>query len=109
MSISLRGTRFHYRFMAAGKDYSGPCPGCEIPADASAKTVEALRQKALKAEAEIRTKVAQELAEQAETERAVRRNQSVRALVENYRYELTGGSPVRIADAYPLAAARPAK
>lgn len=109
MSITLRGTKFHYRFMMAGKDYSGPCPGCEVPAGANAKTVEALRQKALKVEAEIRTKVAQEIADREKTEAEIRRNKSVRALVENYRFELTGGKPILIADAYPLAAAKPSK
>ena len=109
MSVMLRGTRFHYRFRLAGKDYSGPCPECEIPAGASAKVREAVRQKALKVEAAIRTKVTQETAAAKETEAAVRRNKSVRALVENYRFELTGGHPVRIADAFPLAAAKPSK
>lgn len=63
MSVSLRGTRFHYRFQLAGKDYSGPCPGCTVPPDATPKMMEALRQKARKIETEIRTKVAQEISE----------------------------------------------
>lgn len=109
MSVSLRGTRFHYRFQLAGKDYSGPCPGCTVPPDATPKMMEALRQKARKIETEIRTKVAQEISEREKTEAEIRRNKTVRALVENYKYELTGGSPIRLGDAYPLAAAKPAK
>src|SRR5574344_1771775 len=98
MSISLRGSKFHYRFRVAGIEHSGPCPGCEVPKGASSKIVASIEKKAIQAETDARTKVAQDLADREKAEAEVRRNKSVRALVENYKYELTGGAPIRIAD-----------
>ena len=30
MSVTLRGSRFHYRFQFEGKSYSGVCEGCDV-------------------------------------------------------------------------------
>jgi integrase len=41
------------------------------------------------------------------TDREIRQNKTLRALLDNYRYELTGGRPVPIADVAALAATKP--
>jgi integrase len=102
MSTSLRGTKYHYRFMIEGKIYAGICPGCEILPDASLKDQRAVKRKADDYESSIKEKIQQE-------QQDIKHNKTVRALVENYRYELTGGRPIRISEAYELAAAKPSK
>ncbi|MBQ9501775.1 MAG: site-specific integrase [Lentisphaeria bacterium] len=60
-------------------------------------------------ETAVRERVAKEIAARKELENDVRRNKTVTALVENYRYELTGGHPVSLAEAFDLAAAKPSR
>ena len=95
MSVKLRGIRWHYRFMYGGKDYSGPCVGCETKTQAAA--FEAAKRRAVENEAE----------ELKQTEADIRKNRTVTALVENYRFELAGGHPIAIADACRLASEKP--
>ena len=86
MSVSLRGNKFHYRFQLNGKNYSGVCHGCEIPEGAAAKEIAAVKKQALRAEAASRTKVAQNAAELEKAKDDIRKNRTVRALVENTKY-----------------------
>ena len=109
MSVSLRGRRFHYRFQVRGRNYSGVCAGCEIFPEMNQKDVAAVRKKALTFEANKKSSIANETQELEATEREIRKNKTVRALVENYRYELTGGKPVQLAEAFALAEAKPSK
>lgn len=109
MSIVIRGRKFHYRFQFQGKEYSGPCEGCEVPHDAKTREVNAIRKKALEIEAAEKSRLAKEAQERTELERDVRKNKSVQALVENYKYELTGGKPITLQEACHLAAAKPAR
>lgn len=101
MSTYRRGSKFHYRFRIDGRDYSGPCPESDvprIPRGASDREVKAIHRKADAYEAMLR----------AEADR-VRKNKTVVALVENYKYELTGGGPVPLCDVVQLARAKPWK
>lgn len=109
MGVSIRGKKFHYRFQLHGKDYSGVCVGCDIPESASAKEIGAVRRKALAFEKDQKDLAEREVREREQVEREVRKNRTVRALVENYRYELTGGKPVPLTDAYAIAAAKPSR
>ena len=86
MSVLLRGKKFHYRFMVAGKICSGVCEGC-----ATQKQAEAF-------EAKIRRESLN-----------VRRHRTVRALIEDYRCELTGSTPISLREAYDLAESKPAR
>lgn len=95
MSVKLRGKRWHYRFMFAGKDYSGPCLGCET------------RAQAVEYEASKRREAENAVEELKQVEADIRKNRTVAALVENYRLELSGGKPIPIADACRLASAKP--
>lgn len=109
MSVTIRGTKFHYRFRLHGRDYSGPCPGIIIPENAGVREISALRKRAASFEAEIRLQAEKDVADRAHLEEDVRKNRTVRALVENYRYELTGGRPVHLEEAYDLAANKPSR
>lgn len=109
MSVSLRGQKFHYRFRWEGKDYSGPCPIDKIPANADKRTLEAYRRRAVDAEKAIREKLVQEKLVLEEQERQIRQNKSVVALIENYKFELTGGRRITLSEAFPLAAAKPSE
>ena len=109
MGVALRGQKFHYRFRIDGVDYSGPCPMDTVPAMADARTIEAYRRKALEAEKVVKDRILQEQRELQEEERRIRQNKSVVALIENYKFELTGGTRIALKDAFPLAAAKPAK
>ena len=93
--IYLRGSRWHYRVRKCGKDYHGPCIGCETKAQAQA--YEAQKKKELYAVVE----------EMKQTERDVKKIRNVKALVENYRLELSGGSLIALKDAYALVAKKP--
>lgn len=97
MSVSKRGTNWHYRFMVAGTIHSGPCTGCTTFAQAA------------KYEAAKRAEAAADKAQMEETEKDIRRNRTVKALVENYRRELSGGSLIALRGAYALAAAKPSR
>lgn len=92
MSVYRRKTtaglteEYHYRFMKSGKLYYGVCEGCTT--EKAAKEYEAqIRQKA------------DNLAAQ----------KSVKALVENFRDELSGGEKIKLADAFELASKKPRK
>lgn len=109
MCITLRGKKFHYRFQFQGADYSGVCEGCEIPPDASPKDVAALRKKAVQFETNEKSRVAREVKEKADIEKEIRKNKSVVALIENYKFELSGGRPITFSEAFALAAAKPSR
>lgn len=109
MPLKLRGTKYHYRFQIDGHKYSGICPGCEVVPGMSVRAIREVERRAAQYEAEAKERAQQELQAVAQADAEVRRNRTVRALVENYRYELTGGKPIRINEAYDLAAAKPAK
>ena len=108
MSVTLRGKKFHFRFQISGTDYHGVCDGCTVSENASPKEIAVARAKALRYEEGERARVRAELAEQKSIEADIRKNRTVRALVENYRYELTGGAPLPLADAIAVAEAKPA-
>ena len=109
MSIYLRGKKFHYRFQLQGADYSGVCLGCEVSPGLNQREINAIRKKAVQFEADEKARIAKEAKDRADTEKEIRKNKSVLALVENYRYELTGGRPIRLSEAFPLAEAKPSK
>ena len=109
MGVSIRGKKFHYRFRLHGKDYSGVCAGCDIPENASEKEIGAMRKKALAFEKDQKERAVRDAREREQVEHDIRKNRTVRALVENYRYELTGGKPVPLAEAYAMAAAKPSR
>lgn len=109
MSIYLRGKKFHYRFQLQGADYSGVCVGCEVFPDMNQRELAAARKKAMQFEADEKFRIAKESKDRIDTEREIRKNKSVRALVENYKYELTGGRPIPLTEAFPLAEAKPSK
>lgn len=97
MSVFKRGTNWHYRFMVAGTIHSGPCTGCTNFTQAA------------KFETAKRAEAAADKAQMEETEKDIRRNRTVKALVENYRRELSGGSLIALRGAYALAAAKPSR
>ena len=97
MSVYLRGTHWHYRFMISKKSFSGPCIGCENEKQAQAY------------EKQMRQNAASEVETLRKTEEDIRRNRTVAALVENYRKELSGGSVIALRDGYDLASAKPSK
>lgn len=109
MSVTLRGSKFHYRFQFEGKNYSGVCNVGIVPENATPRQIEALRQKALAAEKAVKDQLVQDLCNLKEKEREIRQNKSVVALIENYRFELTGGRKVAIKGASELAAKKPSK
>lgn len=109
MSIKIRGKKFHYRFMIAGVSYSGLCEGCEIPPNASAREIAVLKKQAEQFEASEHARTIREHEELKEVERDIRKNKTVVALVENYKYELTGGHPIQLDEAFALAAQKPSK
>lgn len=109
MSVMLRGNKFHYRFRWQGQDYTGPCSIDRIPKGATAKVVADFRKKALEFESQMKERVSRETIELADKEREIRMNKTVTALVENYKFELTGGSRIAFNEAFPLAAAKPSK
>ena len=47
--------------------------------------------------------------ERKNTEAEIKSHKTVRALVEDYRYVLTGGKPIALQDAYAIAASKPAR
>lgn len=101
MAILLRGRKYHYRFRQDGKNYSGACLGCEVPPDASPKIIASIEKKALEYEAAVRERARETSEEIKFEEENIRKNKTVRALLENYRFELSGGRPIPLADAYP--------
>ncbi len=97
MCTYLRGKTYHYRFPLKGKDCFGACPGC------STKT------QAKEYERTIREKVSHELETLAVETEKVQQNKTIRVLVDNYSYVLTGGKPITLAEAYPLALQKPSR
>lgn len=77
---------FHYRFMSKGKLYQGVCRGCTT------------EKTALKYEKEIKEKI-NELSKQ----------KNVKALVENFRDAMTGGSDIFLVNAFELSLKKPRK
>lgn len=90
MSVKKRVTSkgesefYHYKFMFGGKYYTGVCKGCTKKKDA------------LLYEQEIKNKVI-ELSKQ----------KSVKALIENFKQELTGGNKISLTDAFDLYTSKP--
>lgn len=84
MTIFQRGKRWHYEFETAGRRFRGACAGCST------------REEALSFEKEIRRKVS-----------ALKAQKSVKALVENFRDELSGGRRISLEEAFPLATEKP--
>lgn len=105
MSVILRGNKFHYRFQIGGQPYSGVCEGGDVRIFDHAKA----ERLAEAFEASVRERAAKEIAERKELENNVRKNKTVTVLIENYRYELTGGKPVTLAGAFDLAASKPSR
>jgi len=77
---------YHHKFMADGKWFYGVCKGCTT------------QKAAMKYEKKIRNKTI-ELGKQ----------KTVKALIENFRYDLTGGSKISLKDAYDLSLDKPRK
>ncbi len=92
MSVFKRKTtsgktrEFHYRFMKSGKLYTGVCTGCYDKASAE------LFENEIKSTA---------------NNLAAQRN--VKALVENFRDELSGGERIKLKDAFELSLRKPRK
>ena len=84
--IRKRASEFHYQFMQAGKMYYGVCEGCTT------------ERAALAYEKKVRDTV-KKAAEQT----------SVKAIVENFKRELTGGNDIMLSDAFELYLAKPAR
>ena len=108
MSVSLRGRKFHYRFQIEGEKYHGVCP-ITLSSSPSNKEIAAAKKEAEAFEKAEKERVVQFLCNLKEKEREIRQNKSVVALIENYKMELTGGRQIALSEAYPLAAAKPAK
>ena len=75
MSIRRRGKEYHYEFMQSGRRYYGVCEGCTTQ-----RKAQEYEQKVM---AEIKDLAAQ---------------QSVKALIENRKRELTGGEDILLED-----------
>ena len=92
MSVLKRKTsrgqtaEYHYNFMQGGKRYFGVCENCTTERAAQAF------------EKKIR-----------DTAKAVSEQKNVKALIENFRDELTGGDSIHIADAYERYLSRPTR
>ena len=108
MSVSLRGRKFHYRFQIEGEKYHGVCP-VTLTSSPSNKEIAAAKKEAELFEKAEKERVVQFLCNLKEKEREIRQNKSVVALVENYKFELTGGRRIALSEALPLAEAKPAK
>jgi len=84
--IRRRGRKYHYQFVKDGKLYSGVCEGCDNKRDAE-KYEMRMRKTVIKA------------AEQ----------KTVKAIVEAFRDELSGGHPVLLAEAFDAYLMKPTK
>lgn len=107
MGVMLRNRKFHYRFRINGKSYSGVLSAVPLPESATPRQIEAARQTAIKEEADIKKQVVSDLCHLEEKDKEIRQNKSVVALIENYKFELTGGRRIALSEAFPLAAAKP--
>ena len=92
MSVFKRKTssgtteEYHYRFMKQGRLYFGVCVGCRD------------KESAIEYESSIK-KTASELASQ----------KNVKALIENFRDELSGGEQIALKDAFRAASSKPSR
>jgi len=92
MSVKKRPTSkgesefYHYKFMSTGKYYTGVCKGCTKKKDA------------LIYEQDVKDKVI-ELSKQ----------KNVKALIENFKQELTGGNKILLVDTFELSLKKPSK
>lgn len=77
---------YHFKFMLKGKFYCGVCKGCRVKKDAE------------QFEKNIKAKII-ELSKQ----------KTVKALVDNFREDITGGNTVFLIDAYELSLKKPRK
>lgn len=84
MLIREKGGKWYWEAMVNRRRYSGACQGCQTKAQAQAYAKE-------------REKELMRLKEQ----------RNVRALVENFREELTGGRKISLTEAFELAEAKP--
>lgn len=109
MGVQIRGKKFHYRFRLDGVDHSGACPGCEIPDGATAREIASIKKAALRFEAEEKARAEKAAIERKNTEAEIKHHKTVRALVEDYRYILTGGKPIALREAYAVAEAKPSR
>lgn len=97
MSVYLRRKSYHYRFLFKGKDCFGPCSGCTTDTDAK------------KFERTVREKIREKNVQLEKEQEKIKYNKTIRALVDNYSYVLTGGKPIMLAEAYPLALQKPSR
>ncbi len=86
MSVKLRGKKYHYRFSVNGKNHNGVCVNCSTEDQALAYEKQ-LQVEALK----------------------VRSQKTVVALIENYKFELTGGEPIPLIDGCRLSFLKPSR
>lgn len=91
MSIKQVRERFYYEFMYRGTRYRGPCTGT------NGKPVSTMEQ-ALACEARVKKELGN-----------VRSNRSLKAMIENYREELTGGRQIPLGQAFELSVIKPRK
>ena len=91
MSIKQSRQRFYYEFMYRGTRYRGPCT------DTNGKPVSTMEQ-ALACEARVKKELGH-----------VRSNRSLKAMIENYREELTGGRQIPLSQAFELSVIKPRK
>lgn len=86
MSIRTQHGNFHYRFMLRGKKYFGVCEGCT-----NKKSAEKYEKDLIN------------------TQRRLLAQNSVKALIENFKEELSGGTQIPIAEAFDLSLKKPQK
>ncbi len=86
MGVVLRGSVWYYDFRSGGKRYQGRCDGCATKTEAERFVSD-------------RKRLVGRLSQQ----------RSAKALVENFRQELTGGRKVSLEEAWGLAEGKPRK
>ena len=91
MSIKQVRERFYYEFMYRGTRYRGPCT------DTNGNPANTLDQAAA-----CEKRIKKELGN-------VRSNRSLKAMIENYREELTGGRQIPLSQAFELSVIKPRK
>ena len=84
--IPKNSGKFYYQFVEGGKRYNGTCKGCTT------------KRAAEKYEREIRATI-----QKASSQK------TVRALIENFRDELTGGTKIKLTEAFELSLQKPRK
>ena len=91
MSIKQVRERFYYEFMYRGTRYRGPCT------DTNGNPANTLEQAAA-----CENRIKKELGN-------IRSNRSLKAMIENYREELTGGRKIPLSQAFELSVIKPRK